>query len=111
MELCNDSLVEIFHQNQILSWAARSVVLLLILYSIIGYIKVLEITLVAVEQITHMKWNKTFANFTIVALSLNCFEIFYPTIELFYNKFESLNESGPNLIIVKLFCNYILYLI
>jgi hypothetical protein len=107
MELCNDSLVEIIYQNQILLWSARSVVFLLILYSIIGYIKVLEISLVAVEKITHKKWNKTFANFTIVALSLNFFEIFYPTIELFYNRFESLNESGPNLIIVNFYHSFI----
>ena len=96
---CND-LTSIIHRNQLILWTARFIVIFLIFYTFIGFIKVLEIILISIEQITHKGWNKTLAKFSIIAFGLNCFEILYPTFELLNNRFQSINQNGPNLIIV-----------
>jgi hypothetical protein len=94
---CNKYLISIVSQSLTSVWLSRCICFLLIVFTFIGLIKLLEIILISVEQITNHKiWNKTLANLTLITFSLNLFEVLYPTIELI-NGFQS---TGPNLIIV-----------
>ena len=94
---CNKYLISIVSQSLTTVWLSRCICFLLIVFSCIGLIKLLEIILISVEQITNHKiWNKKLANLTLITFSLNLFEVLYPTIELI-NGFQS---TGPNLIIV-----------
>ncbi len=89
--------------NSLALWLARAFLVYLLLFIFIGIVKVLEPLMDSAKQIinqkTTSKWNKTAANFTLIAFSLNAFEVFYPSIELLTSGFQSYT-TGPLLIIV-----------
>ena len=103
-----------FDDNLILLCFARAFVIYLLLYLFIGITKLLELLMVSTEQIINqkisMKWDKTVANFTLIAFTLNAFEIMYPSIELIHSGFQAYT-TGPLLIIVNFskifFMNYL----
>ena len=88
-------------------WAlclARAFLVCLLLFLFIGIVKLLELLMISTEQIINkkkcIKWNKVVANFTLIAFSLNAFELLYPTVEIVNSHFQAFT-SGPLLIIVK----------
>ncbi len=95
-----------FAENSLALWLAIAFVVYLIFFLFIGIIKLLEHLMTAVELIiskrTIFKWNKTVANFSLIAFSLNAFEFLYPTIELVTTGFKSCS-TGPYLIMVELY--------
>lgn len=92
-----------FNNGILILWLTRFLSVYAFLFLFLGIIKVLEPLTISVENIinkkTAIQWNKTVANLTLVAFSLNAFEIIYPTVELIQSGSEPY-KSGPLLIIV-----------
>lgn len=91
----------IISQNEFTLFLARMFFICIVLYIFIGIVKLFEHILTSIEQIVEKNtlWDRTFANFTLIAFGLNSFEILFPTIELLQSDFQSF-QSGPMLILV-----------